>query len=79
MPLKTPLLLADKSALHNPSTTTRKSKGASGHPCLSPRPYLKKLEATPLIRTEKETEVKLLITQVMNGTPNPILVKITRR
>ena len=79
MPLKIPLILADKRALLNPSVTTRKNKGASGHPYLSPRPELKNLEATPLIGIEKETEVKLLITQVIKGTPKPILLKITRR
>ena len=63
MPLKNPLHLADKIALLKPSATTRKSKGARGHPCLSPLPDLKKLEATPLIRTKNEIEVKLLITQ----------------
>ena len=79
MPLKTPLIFADKRPLLNPSATTRNSKGARGNPCLSPHPDLKKLEATPLIKIEKEIEVKLLITQVMKDTPKPILVKITRR
>ena len=79
IPLYKPLHLADKSALLKPSATTRKSKGARGHPCLRPLPDLKKLEATPLIRTKKETEVKLLITQVIKETPNPILVKMTLR
>ena len=79
MPLKIPMDLADNRALLKPSVTTRNSKGARGHPCLSPLPNLKKLEATPLIKTENETEVKLLITHVMKGTPKPILVKITHR
>ena len=79
MPLKTPLNLADKRALLKPSTTMRKSRGASGHPCLSPHPDLKKLDATSLIRPEKVTNVRLLITQVMKDTSKPILVKITRR
>ena len=77
MPLKKPVDFAYKRALLKPLATTRNSKGASGKPCLSPLPDLKKLEATPLIKTEKVTEVKLLITQVINETPNPILIKIT--
>ena len=71
------MFLANIKALLKPSATTRNNKGASGHPCLSPLPDLKKLDSTPLIKTEKETDVKLLITQVMKGTQKPILVKIT--
>ena len=63
--------------LLNPSTTIRKSNGAKGHPCLSPRPNLKKVDATPLISTSKETEEMMLITHVIKGTKKPILDIIT--
>ena len=55
MPLKIPMDLADNRALLKPSATTRNNKGARGHPYLSPLLDLKKLEATPLIKTENET------------------------
>ena len=65
--------------LLNPSTTIRKGKGAKGHPYLSPLPDLKKVDATPFIRTTKETKVILLVTHVIKGTENPILDMITRK
>ena len=62
-----------------PSTTMRNSKGAIGHPFLSPLSDLKKGEATPLTSKEKETEDRLLITHEIKDLAKPILDRMTHR
>ena len=49
-----PLLFASRIALLKPSTTSKKSRGDRGQPCLNPRSAWKKGEAAPLMRTAKE-------------------------
>ena len=52
-----PLTFASRIALLNPSTTSRKSRGDSGQPCLRPLSSWKKGEASPFMRTAKEAVV----------------------
>lgn len=44
--------------LHKPCMIKRKIKGERGKPCLNPRSTWQKPNATPFMRTLKETEVK---------------------
>ena len=53
-PSNNPLPFASRIALLNPSTTSRKSRGDTGHPCLRPLSAWKKGEATPFMRTAKD-------------------------
>jgi hypothetical protein len=47
-----------------------------GHPCLIPRPLLKKSVASPLIRTEKVEETTQLMIQLVIFCPKPIWRRI---
>ena len=57
IPLNSPLLFASRMALLKPSATSKKSKGERGQPYLNPLSAWKKGDATPLMRTAKETVV----------------------
>ena len=56
-PSNNPLLFASRIALLKPSTTSKKSRGDRGQPCLNPYSAWKKGEAAPLMRTAKEAIV----------------------
>jgi hypothetical protein len=55
IPLKLSFLDAYFTGLLNPSTISINKRGERGHPYLRPLPSLKKGDATPLIKMEKET------------------------
>ena len=54
IPSNKPLLFASRRALLKPSTTSKKSRGGRGNPCLKPLSEWKKWDVAPLIRTAKE-------------------------
>ena len=57
MSFKAAVILASNSDLPRLYTTSRKSKEVRGYPCLSPLPWLKKMEASPLTNIAKDTVV----------------------
>ena len=57
IPSNNPLLFASRIALLKPSTTSKKSRGDRGKPCLNPCSAWKKGEAAPLMRNTKEAVV----------------------
>ena len=57
IPSNSPLLFASRIDLLKPSTTSKKSRGDRGKPCLNPLSTWKNGEAAPLMRTAKEAVV----------------------
>jgi len=71
MPRKSPEFMANIRALLIPFATGRKSRGESGHPCISPLPEVNKGEVAALIRIAKVNEDIQAIIHLMKGTSNP--------
>lgn len=75
-PLSHPDLFSDKITLLKPSIIIRKSNADSGQPCLIPLYAWKKLEAGPLVRVPKETNVMQHMIHHMKRIGKPRWVRI---
>jgi len=79
IPVNEPSLRLDFSSMLKLSITRMKSKGESGHSRRRPLPILKKLVASPLTMTARDTELTHSRIQLVNWVPNPTWIKISLR